>query len=147
MKEAKLAAEDCILVGDSILSDMEAAKEAGIKGILMDRKQRQHFHPKIKNTVICSSLTLAEIVSKFARKQMDFKEVVYGITSLSRVIEVDELMAVSAGEIHASVRKYIKDFGLVDAFLLSIARSSHAKILTGDPHFKGFPEATMLFTK
>ena len=100
-----------------------------------------------KNTVICSSLTLAEIVSKFARKQMDFKEVVYGITSLSRVIEVDELMAVSSGEIHASVRKYIKDFGLVDAFLLSIARSSHAKILTGDPHFKGFPEATMLFTK
>ena len=31
LKEAKLAASDCVLVGDSIHSDMEAAKEAGIK--------------------------------------------------------------------------------------------------------------------
>ena len=49
LKEAELAAEDCVFVGDSILSDMEAAKEAGIKGVLMDHKQRQHFHPKIRN--------------------------------------------------------------------------------------------------
>ena len=49
LKETKLAAEDCVLVGDSILSDMEAAKEAGIKSALLDRKQRQHFHPKIRN--------------------------------------------------------------------------------------------------
>ena len=49
LKGTKLNADDCLLVGDSILSDMEAAKEAGIKGILIDRKQRQHFHPKIRN--------------------------------------------------------------------------------------------------
>ncbi|MEK6905802.1 MAG: HAD family hydrolase [Nanoarchaeota archaeon] len=49
LKETKLAAEECIFVGDSILSDMEAAKEAGIKGVLIDHKQRQHFHPKIRN--------------------------------------------------------------------------------------------------
>lgn len=49
LKEAELVAEDCVFVGDSILSDMEAAKEAGIKSILIDRKQRQHFHQKIRN--------------------------------------------------------------------------------------------------
>ena len=49
LKETKLAAEDCVLVGDSILSDMEAAREAGIKSVLMDHKQRQHFQPKIRN--------------------------------------------------------------------------------------------------
>ena len=49
LKETKLTTDDCVLVGDSILSDMEAAKEAGIKGVLMDHKQRQHFHPKIRN--------------------------------------------------------------------------------------------------
>ncbi|MEK6809343.1 MAG: HAD family hydrolase [Nanoarchaeota archaeon] len=49
LKEAKLTADDCALVGDSILSDMEASKEARIKGILIDRKQRQHFQPKIRN--------------------------------------------------------------------------------------------------
>jgi HAD superfamily hydrolase (TIGR01549 family) len=49
LKETKLTPGDCVFVGDSILSDMEAAKEAGIKGILMDHKQRQHFQPKIRN--------------------------------------------------------------------------------------------------
>lgn len=49
LKETKLSPEDCVFVGDSILSDMEAAKEAGIKGVLMDHKQRQHFQPKIRN--------------------------------------------------------------------------------------------------
>ena len=56
LKEAEVAAEDCVLVGDSILSDMEAAKEAGIKGVLMDHKQRQHFNPKIRNLKELSSI-------------------------------------------------------------------------------------------
>ncbi|MEK6940015.1 MAG: HAD family hydrolase [Nanoarchaeota archaeon] len=56
LKEAKLEAEDCLFVGDSILSDMEAAKEAGIKGVLMDHKQRQHFHSKIRNLKELSSI-------------------------------------------------------------------------------------------
>ncbi len=56
LKEAKLAAEDCVFVGDSIHSDMEAAKEAGIKGVLMDHKQRQHFEPKIRNLKELSSI-------------------------------------------------------------------------------------------
>lgn len=49
LKKTKLKVEDCIMVGDSILSDMEAAKNAGIKGVLIDRKEQQHFHPKIRN--------------------------------------------------------------------------------------------------
>ena len=49
LKEAGLAAEDCVFVGDSILSDMEAAKGVEIKGVLIDRKQRQQFPLKIRN--------------------------------------------------------------------------------------------------
>ncbi len=56
LKEAKLEADDCVFVGDSILSDMEAAKEAGIKGILIDHRQRQHFQPKIRNLKELSSI-------------------------------------------------------------------------------------------
>ena len=56
LKETKLGADECVFVGDSILSDMEAAKEAGIKGVLMDHKQRQHFHPKIRNLKELSSI-------------------------------------------------------------------------------------------
>ncbi len=49
LQKAKLKPEDCVMVGDSIVSDMEAAKTAGIKAILLDRKDGQHFLPKIRN--------------------------------------------------------------------------------------------------
>lgn len=38
---------DCVFVGDSILSDMVAAKNAGIRGILVDRKNGRDYEPKI----------------------------------------------------------------------------------------------------
>jgi len=44
-----LNSESCIVVGDSIQSDMIAAKNAGIKAILIDRKNTRDFQPKIKN--------------------------------------------------------------------------------------------------
>lgn len=49
LKESKLKAEDCVMVGDSILSDAEAAKNAGLKAILIDRRNGQEFRPKIRN--------------------------------------------------------------------------------------------------
>lgn len=49
LRELELAAEDCVMVGDSIQSDIMAAKQAGIKAILIDRKNTRDFHPKIKN--------------------------------------------------------------------------------------------------
>ncbi|MEK6900353.1 MAG: HAD family hydrolase, partial [Nanoarchaeota archaeon] len=49
LEKAGIDAKDCVVVGDSILSDMEAAKAVDIKAVLLDRKERQHFHPKIKN--------------------------------------------------------------------------------------------------
>ncbi len=49
LQKSKLKPEDCMVVGDSILSDMDAAKSAGIRGVLLDRKDGQHFHPKIRN--------------------------------------------------------------------------------------------------
>jgi len=41
--------EDCVLVGDSIQSDIIPAKRANIKPILIDRKNTRDYHPKIKN--------------------------------------------------------------------------------------------------
>ncbi|PIN73551.1 hypothetical protein COV20_04990 [Candidatus Woesearchaeota archaeon CG10_big_fil_rev_8_21_14_0_10_45_16] len=49
LAKADLRPEDCILVGDSLQSDMLAAQNAGIKAILIDRKDRQDFKSKILN--------------------------------------------------------------------------------------------------
>ena len=49
LDETNLAIEDCVLVGDSIQSDMMAAKRLGMKGILVDRRGTRDFHPKVKD--------------------------------------------------------------------------------------------------
>ncbi|MBU0469968.1 MAG: HAD family hydrolase [Nanoarchaeota archaeon] len=49
LKDLKLKVEDCVLVGDSIQSDIMAAKALGMKAVLIDRKNTREYHPKIKN--------------------------------------------------------------------------------------------------
>lgn len=94
-----------------------------------------------KNIVYTSSVTLAEVVSKFLRKHLDPHQAVKGISTLSIILPVDSDIATFAGELHADIRAHVKDFGLADAFVFAAARKKGAKILTGDPHFKGFKEA------
>jgi HAD superfamily hydrolase (TIGR01549 family) len=42
-----LMPEDVVMIGDSIDSDMETAKAIGIKGILIDRRNRREYDPKV----------------------------------------------------------------------------------------------------
>jgi putative hydrolase of the HAD superfamily len=49
LTKLNLTPEDCILVGDSIQSDIISARKAGLKAILIDRKNTRNHHPKIKN--------------------------------------------------------------------------------------------------
>ena len=95
-------------------------------------------------TLLTSSLTIAEIVSKFLRKKVDPHIALNGIRNLSKILDIDMQTAAFAGELHAEIKQKISDFGLADAFVLAASRIHKAKILTGDPHFKGFPEAILL---
>lgn len=49
LKKAKLKVEECVIVGDSIESDIAAAHQNNIKAILIDRRNSRHFTPKITN--------------------------------------------------------------------------------------------------
>lgn len=49
LKDFKIKKADAILIGDSVESDMSAAENAGIKGLLIDRNDRREFKPKIVN--------------------------------------------------------------------------------------------------
>ena len=42
------------------------------------------------------------------------------------------------------VKKKIPNFSLCDAFVLQTAKSNDARVLTGDPDFRGIKEALML---
>lgn len=49
MEELELSPEDCLIVGDSIESDMAAARNAGIKAVLVDRRNRRDYTPKVQH--------------------------------------------------------------------------------------------------
>lgn len=47
--QAGLMVEECVLIGDSLQSDILAAQKVGMKAILIDRQDSRDFQPKIKN--------------------------------------------------------------------------------------------------
>jgi len=89
-------------------------------------------------------VTVAEVISKTKRKNFDIDVAFEAIHSLSIIFNVNANLCKEVGLLHAQVRKEIKDFGLADAFVLLTAKKLNAKILTGDPHFKGFSEAILI---
>ncbi|MEM2971472.1 MAG: PIN domain-containing protein [Candidatus Bathyarchaeia archaeon] len=96
------------------------------------------------NEVYTCAVTLAEVISKTAREGQNV-EVAYEIlTSNSIIIDLEQEISKKAGILHAKMRKTRKDFGLADAYVLATARETEAKILTGDPHFKGVKEAILI---
>lgn len=89
-------------------------------------------------------LSFAEIASRISRSGGSYQEPINSIVSSSEIINIDKNTSIHAGVLHSEIRKKIKDFGLVDAFILLAARDMNAKILTGDPHFKNMKEAIMI---
>ena len=96
------------------------------------------------NELFTPSAALAEVISKFLRMDRDVKIALTAIDTLSIVIAISRELGVQAGVIHFEAKKKAKDFGMLDAFVAATAKKLGAKILTGDPHFKGFKEAVMI---
>jgi len=97
-----------------------------------------------ENDVYTLVLSIAEIISVIGRRGKEYQEALKTIFSISQMVDVNIEISLKAGLIHSQVRQKIKDFGLTDAFVLALAREFKAKVLTGDPHFKGFKEAVMI---
>jgi predicted nucleic acid-binding protein len=98
---------------------------------------------KNDETYTCA-MTIAEVVSKVARKGKDMKIAYDVLLSNSQIINVDEELSWQAGLLHFEMRKTLKDFGLADAYVLATARRLKSKVLTGDLHFKGVKEAVLI---
>lgn len=91
-----------------------------------------------------SAVSLAEMVSKYARKGKDSNPVVGAVTTLSRLGIPDIKDAIEAGKIHAKEKERSPNFSLSDSFVLQLARKLEGKVLTGDPDFRGIKEAELL---
>lgn len=96
------------------------------------------------NEVYTCAITLAEVISKVARESRDVEAAYSILSSNSQIINIDKEISLQAGLIHCEIRKTLKDFGLADAYVLAIARSLKAKVLTGDLHFKDIEDAIII---
>ena len=94
--------------------------------------------------IFTSALTIAEVISKVARKGKDVKVANDVLLSNSKVVNADEALSLQAGLLHCEIRKSLKDFWLADAYVLATARKLKAKVLTGVAHFKGVKEAVLI---
>ena len=97
-----------------------------------------------ENDIFSSIITIAEVSSILKRKEGNIELGHQTIINLSKIYFINLEFAKEAGILHAETRKKIKDFGFADAIVLLTARKLGAKILTGDPHFKGFKEAVLI---
>ncbi len=97
-----------------------------------------------RSRVYTCAVTIAEVVSKFIRREKDPKVAYDAITSNSIIINIDQEISRLAGEKHAEVRKRVKDFGLADAYVLVCSNVQQATILTGDSHFTGMPKTMFI---
>ena len=94
--------------------------------------------------VYTCAITVAEIISKTARDNRDTEAAYDLVMSNSQIIKLDEQISKLAGLLHYRMRQTSKDFGIADAFILAAANKLEAKIITGDPHFKGLKNAIMI---
>ena len=98
------------------------------------------------------SLVLAELAWKYYREGVDPSMVrgwLQSISEATQIVEIDIVLAEeSARASKELVEKARKEGlgrpGLGDAIVLATTRVCRARLLTGDPHFKGLPETSWL---
>ena len=91
-----------------------------------------------------SIVSLTELVSKYRRRRISEERAIEAVHSLSRLGIPNGDDAIEAGRFHAEVRPRSPNFSLADSYVLQLARKLDAKVLTGDPDFRGVKEAEFL---
>jgi predicted nucleic acid-binding protein len=89
------------------------------------------------------TIVLAELKHKYTKEDLaDFETDLDFIKSKSIIVPLDEVTAIMAGKIRATID--VKGIGIVDCILLALARNTENKLLTGDIHLKGMLETEFL---
>lgn len=87
---------------------------------------------------------LAEFIDKYTRENLDPKERLRFLKTVSALAPLDEETAEMAGRISAERRQQVRGWGLVDSIVLATARTKKMKVVTGDEHFRDLDEVIMI---
>jgi predicted nucleic acid-binding protein len=110
-------------------------------GALPRLGKRETRRQELANAVesFTSAITLAEVVSTSARRGRPVDDKTAVIRSQSKVVVPSSDDAIGAGLLHAEMKK-ASNFSPADAFVLQLARKVGARVVTGDPDFRGVKE-------
>jgi len=93
-----------------------------------------------------SIVSLAEIAAWCVRNNI--RDKIRGYIELvkknSKIIQLDEAIATFAGIVNHERKKIVKNWGMMDSFILATALAYSLKVLTKDSHFKDLNNAEIL---
>lgn len=92
------------------------------------------------HTRITSMITIAELERFHGADKDRMDHMVASIRSRSLLVPVDLEIARTAGR----VRRTMKEGGIADAIIYATAHTYHAKVVTGDPHFRGMDDVVFV---
>lgn len=94
--------------------------------------------------VITPLLVLLELSVKAEKEGWDIKKHIEFIKTKSTICNLTEDIIVDTGKTYSNMRKKVKDFGLIDATILTTALLNKCNLLTGDEHFKNLQQVIFL---
>lgn len=97
-----------------------------------------------ENEIITPILAVIELNCKADKEGWNFEAFLDFIKSKSTISFISWDIARLCSKNYLEVRKSHKEFSLIDAIILSSAKISNSKLLTGDAHFKGLNETIFL---
>lgn len=91
-------------------------------------------------------VTFAEMINWCLRNGLESKISSYieGIKKGSEILDLDETIMTLAGRLNYERKKAVKNWGMLDSFILATSLLYNLKILTKDLHFKDLPNVEML---
>lgn len=114
------------------------------KGTLAGEKVKELLENS-QDKIIVSTVNIAEVYNSFLRDYSYPDNDRYAKASRSAmkqrsyICEVDEMIAVDSAKI-----KHEKKLGLGDSIIYATAKREEAKVMTGDPHFRGLNDVIFL---
>ena len=93
-----------------------------------------------------SIVTFAELINWCLKNNIENKinEYIEGIKSSSTILDLDETIVVAAGKINYERKKVVKNWGMLDSFILSTALVYNLKVLTKDTQFEDLPNVEII---
>ena len=86
---------------------------------------------------------LREIAER-RRTESEMQQGLSFVESSSEIVPLDAGLARRAGEIDFLMKKRIRGWPVADSVIYATARSRSARVVTGDPHFKGLDDVIFL---